>query len=77
MIYRLSQIINPRWLLYAGSAQASCAVQLPKQSQTEYPSSPAVIAWQPSCKSRLYSPRRNSKRAAEIEVATNVGALSP
>lgn len=34
MTDRLSQIINPRWLLHAGPAQATCADQVSARSQT-------------------------------------------
>lgn len=44
MTDRLSQIINPRWLLHAGPAQATCVDQVSARSQTINPPSPADSA---------------------------------
>lgn len=77
MIERLSPIINPRWLRYAGPAQANCADQLSAQSQTTNQPGSAGTAWPQSWEARVCSPVRIAKQPAEIEAATTVSALSP
>lgn len=77
MTHRLSQNINPRWLLHAGSAQATCADQLSAQFQTTYPLSSARTAWRTACEARVCSTGQHAKQPTEIEAATAVSARSP
>jgi hypothetical protein len=77
MTNRLSQIIEPRWLLHAGPAQATCADKVPARSQATHPHSPAGSAWRLDWEARVSSAVKNVKRPAETAVASTGGALSP
>ncbi|MCJ8336336.1 MAG: hypothetical protein MJH10_19225 [Epibacterium sp.] len=77
MTERLSQIIEPRWLLHAGPAKATCADQVPALFQTAHAHSPADSAWRLDWEARVSSAVKNVKRPAEIAVASTAGALSP
>jgi len=77
MTERLSQIIEPHWLLHAGPALATCANRVPTQPHTEHTYSPAVGAWRLHWEASVSSAVKNLKRPAETAVASTAGALSP
>jgi hypothetical protein len=77
MTDRLSQIINPRWMLHAGPAQAICADQVSARSRTPNPPSPADSAWRLGWEAHICSLVQKAKRPAETAVASTVSALYP
>ncbi|MFG6659474.1 hypothetical protein [Sulfitobacter sp. 915] len=77
MTDRLSQIINPRWLLRAEPDQATCADQVSAGSQTTNPPSPAGSAWRLGREARICSLVQKAKRPAETAVVSIVSELYP
>ena len=77
MTDRLSQIINPRWLLRAEPDQATCADQVSAGSQTTNPPSPAGSAWRLGWEARICSLVQKAKRPAETAVVSIVSELYP
>lgn len=77
MTERLSQIIEPRWLLHAGPAQTTCADRVRARSHTAHPHSLAASAWRLDWEARVSSAVKNVKRPAETTVASAPSAVSP